>query len=97
MQLDLSEKERNEWDKAIEKADQKFEKMEHNLITNNCHSHVAYVLSEIKYKGKSNYDMTDVFKMVNMRSKYVSFGHVVKTYIGFMIFIAVIVFLYRKI
>ena len=97
VQLDLSEKERNEWDKAIEKADQKFEKMEHNLITNNCHSHVAYVLSEIKYKGKSNYDMTDVFKMVNMRSKYVSFGHVVKTYIGFIIFIAVIVFLYRKI
>ena len=86
-QLDLSEQEQYEFDRAVEKADNKYNMEEHNLCFNNCHSHVACVLNNIKYKGKSNYTMVDVWWMLIIRGKYISFCSFIKTYIGFFIFV----------
>ena len=86
-QLDLSEQEQYEFDRAVEKADNKYNMEEHNLCFNNCHSHVACVLNNIKYKGKSNYTMVHVWWMLITKGKYISFCSFIKTYIGFFIFV----------
>ena len=95
VQLDLNDKEKHEYDKAIEKGDLKYRTLVHNLFTNNCHSHVAYVLNQMKYKGKSNYNMVDVWWILIKSGKYISFWSFIKTYLGFFIFILIIVFAIR--
>lgn len=89
-QLDLDEREKYEFDKAIEKGDLKYNQEVHNLFWNNCHSHVAYVLNQIKYKGKCNYNMVDVWWILILKGKYISFLAFIKTYIGFFIFFLII-------
>ncbi len=39
--------------------------------SNNCHSHVATALNRMKYKGKTNWNMVDVWLMTVLKSKYV--------------------------
>ncbi len=85
--LDLNEQEKYEYDRAIEKGDNKYNMEDHNLCINNCHSHVAYVLNQFKYKGKSNYTMVHVWWLLIRKSKYVSCCSFIKTYLGFMIFL----------
>ena len=87
VQLDLNEQEKYEYDRAIDLGDNKYNMEDHNLCINNCHSHVAYVLNQFKYKGKSNYTMVHVWWLLIRKSKYVSFCSFIKTYLGFMIFL----------
>ena len=89
-QLDLDDREKYEYDKAIEKGDLKYNQERHNIFWNNCHSHVAFVLNQIKYKGKSNYTMVDVWWILILKGKYISFLAFIKTYIGFFIFFLII-------
>ena len=96
VQLDPNETEKRKWDEAIKQGDIKFNKEEHNLLSNNCHSHCAYVLNQLNYKGRSNYTMVDVFLMVNTKSKYVSYKHVIKTYITFAIICIIVYVMYTK-
>ena len=86
--LNPNELERNEWDNAIEKGDEKFNLENHNLFCNNCHSHCAFVLNVLNYKNKNNYNMVSIWWMLITRSKYISFFSFVKTYLGFFIFIS---------
>lgn len=89
-QLDLDEREKYEYDKAIEKGDLKYNHEMHNLFWNNCHSHVAYILNLIKYKGKDNYTMVDIWWMLILKGKYISLLAFIKTYLGFFIFFFII-------
>ena len=95
LQLDLDERERYEYDKAIEKGDLKYHHEMHNLFCNNCHSHVAYILNMIKYKGKDNYNMVDIWWMLILKGKYISFWAFIKTYLGFFIFCLIIYYAMR--
>jgi len=65
----------------------------HNICCNNCHSHVACALNKYNYRGRSDYTMVSVWWMTITQSKYVSLGHVLKTYIGFIVLLGVILFL----
>ena len=94
-QLDLDEREKYEYDKAIEKGDLKYNHEMHNLFLNNCHSHVAYILNMMKYKGKDNYTMVDIWWMLILKGKYVSFLAFIKTYLGFFIFCLILYFAMR--
>ena len=82
--LNLSQKEFFEYDKAVEAATKKYNKMEYNFFTNNCHSFVANALNKLNYKGKNNYNMVDVWWILCTRSKYLSWGDLAKTYSGFL-------------
>jgi len=44
------------WDAAIENASKKYEGMMHNLIMNNCHSHVATALNELEYRDHTQWN-----------------------------------------
>ena len=91
IKLKLSEQEKYNWDKAIEKGDNKYKMEKHNIFTNNCHSHVAFILNQLNYKGKTNYTMINIWWMLIIKGKYVSFCGFFKTYIGFLIIILVLI------
>ena len=63
----------------------------HNICCDNCHSHVARVLNNFKYKGRENYTMVDVWWMLITSGKYVSWLHVLYTYLGLMVICGLIV------
>ena len=69
-----------EYDEAIKQADIVYRKRMHNIFCDNCHSHVARVLNNLKYKGRTNYTMIDVWWMCSTRSSYVSWCHILITY-----------------
>ena len=98
VQLKLTEQEKYNWDRAIEKGDNKYNMEEHNIFINNCHSHVAYVLNQLNYRGKNNYNMINIWWMLITKGKYVSFCGIFKTYIGFLfiILVVLIIFLIKK-
>ena len=90
IKLELSEQEKYNWDTAIKKGDNKYNLQEHNLCTNNCHSHVAYVLNQLNYKGKNNYNMLNIWWMLVVKGKYISCYGFFKTYLGFFIILLII-------
>ena len=90
IKLELTEQEKYDWDRAILKGDNKYNMEEHNLFINNCHSHVAYVLNQLNYKGRNNYTMVSIWWMLIAKGRYVSFCGFFKTYIGFLIIIFII-------
>ena len=90
IELDLTEQEKYDWDRAILKGDNKYNMEVHNLCVNNCHSHVAYVLNQLNYKGRNNYNMLSIWWMLITKGKYVNCCGFFKTYIGFLIIIFII-------
>ena len=52
----------------------------HNICCDNCHSHVARVLNNLNYKGRSNYTMVDVWWMCLAHGKYVSVSHILNNF-----------------
>ena len=90
LQLDLNDKERYEYDKAIQNGYNKYILEKYNIFWNNCHNHVAYILNQINYKGRNNYNAFDVWWILIKKGKYISFSGFVKTYIGFFIFFLII-------
>ena len=96
LQLDLNEQEKYEFDRAVEKADNKYNMEEHNLCCNNCHSHVACVLNQLKYKGKNNYTMVHIWWMLILKGKYISICSFIKTYLGFFVFMFILWMIMRS-
>lgn len=69
----------------------------HNLILDNCHSHVALVLNKLSYGGKTNWNQVRVFRAVWFKGRWVKrsdaavvFGPclvLVLVFIGVMLFV----------
>jgi transmembrane protein 222 len=81
------------YDRSVIKADKIYSEMMHNICCNNCHSHVARALNKYQYRGRDDYTMVDVWWMCCTQSRYVSWAHVAKTYLGFIIMVALIAFI----
>ena len=64
LELEHGEYSPEEWDEALARANKTFEETDHNLVTNNCHHHVAEVLNELNYKGMNNWGQVDIALMV---------------------------------
>ncbi len=71
-------------------ADRTYRKRMHNICCDNCHSHVARALNNFKYKGRDNYTMIDVWWMLIVNGRYVSWAHVLYTYCGFFVILGLI-------
>lgn len=71
LRLDPEKIQINDWNDAILKSANTYSQQPHNLIVNNCHSHVADTLNAMKYDGKQNYTQFDIFLMITFQSKYV--------------------------
>jgi transmembrane protein 222 len=89
--LDVKEPQR--YDTSVMKADKIYSEMMHNICCNNCHSHVARAMNKYQYRGRTDYTMIDVWWLTITQSRYVSWGHLVKSYIGFVIIMSLIALL----
>ena len=61
VKLDIEDVQR--YNTSLEKADRTYRGRVHNLCCDNCHSHVAQVLNNFKYRGRENWNMVDVWWM----------------------------------
>ena len=93
-QLDLDLKEYENYDDAIEGGKDDYTEQNYSFCCNNCHSFIARCLNKLKYKGKSNYTMIHVWWILCIKSKYLSCGKFIQTYIGFFIVLIIILMVY---
>ena len=57
MQLSPTQATALSWDRGVQDANEEYRKRMHNLCCDNCHSHVAYALNRMAYRGKTNWNM----------------------------------------
>ena len=93
VQLEIPDDELARWNDCVEKANKCYRKRMHNICCDNCHSHCARALNYYKYLGKEDWTMISIWWMLITQGRYVSWGHAIKNYIGFAIFL-VLVFLF---
>ena len=92
--LDLNQRELENYDDAIEGGKDDYMEQMYSFCCNNCHSFIARCLNKLKYKGKTNYTMIHVWWMLCIKSKFISFGKFVQSYIGFVILAIIILIIY---
>eukprot|EP00177_Eucheuma_denticulatum_P007314 GFKZ01013313.1.p1 GENE.GFKZ01013313.1~~GFKZ01013313.1.p1 ORF type:complete len:119 (+),score=1.97 GFKZ01013313.1:519-875(+) len=59
------------YDAAVSQGACEYGRRMHNLFWDNCHSHVAFVLNQLKYDGKTNWNMVRVFQCIWWRGSWV--------------------------
>lgn len=79
------------WDRAVYEASEVYKTRTHNLICDNCHSHVAHALNLMNYKASSKWNMIWLAFFMLIRGKFVSFAGFLKTWLPFLIIVAAIV------
>eukprot|EP00043_Microstomoeca_roanoka_P006040 m.59649 g.59649 ORF g.59649 m.59649 type:complete len:185 (-) comp13240_c0_seq1:1718-2272(-) len=82
------------WDDGVISGSEVYKKRMHNLICDNCHSHVARCLNDMGYGGKRNWNMISIGIQLTLHSKYVNFGRFVATYLPFLIIVAALTLLF---
>ena len=81
------------WDAAVDAGCDEYCGRMHNICCDNCHSHVARCLNEMRYMGRSDWGMVGVGALVILRGKWVSAGHALAVWVPFLVALAVILFL----
>lgn len=60
------------FDAAVARAARTYEGRNHNLFLDNCHSHVALTLNEMRYDGRDDWTMFGVYRMLLTQGTWVS-------------------------
>ena len=81
------------WDAAVDAGCDEYCGRMHNICCDNCHSHVARCLNEMRYMGRSDWGMVGVGALVILRGKWVSAGHALAVWVPFLVALAIIMFL----
>ncbi|XP_046389975.1 transmembrane protein 222 [Ischnura elegans] len=78
------------WDSAVYSASEEYKTRMHNLCCDNCHSHVAYALTLMKYND-IQWNMIMVWFYFTLHCKYISVLDWFKTWLPFLLLVIVIV------
>lgn len=68
------------YDAALKKVSLEYCNQMHNLVLNNCHSHVASVLNEIKYDGRCDWNQLRVFISLWRHGRWASKSAAIRTF-----------------
>lgn len=79
------------WDRAVYEASEVYKTRMHNLVCDNCHSHVAHALNLMNYKSSSSWNMVWLAFLMLIHGRFVNFAGFLKTWIPFLIILAAIV------
>ena len=90
VQLKIDEESFSKYDSHVNSANQTYMERMHNLFCDNCHSHVACALNNMKYQGREDWTMVSVWWLMITDGKYVSCGTLFMSYLGFLIVLAII-------
>ena len=88
--LELTPKEMVEYDNIIELGKKSYDQLFYSIFINNSHSFIAKILNDLNYKGRSDYNMIDIWWIFLTKSKYISWIDFFKTYSGLIIIISLI-------
>ena len=61
----------------------------HNLLCDNCHSHVARALNLMQYSNSTRWNMVSLCLLMLVRGRYVSWGAVLRTWLPATVLAAV--------
>uniref|UniRef100_A0A915AL86 Transmembrane protein 222 n=1 Tax=Parascaris univalens TaxID=6257 RepID=A0A915AL86_PARUN len=75
------------WDRAVRSASDEYNNHVHNLMCDNCHSHVALALNEMRYAQRRNYNMFYLGTEMLFRGRYVGFGGFLKQWLPSLVFL----------
>ncbi|KAK0393621.1 hypothetical protein QR680_000313 [Steinernema hermaphroditum] len=73
------------FDDAIRDASDEYRNHTHNLLCDNCHSHVAYALNRMAYNGRTNYNMVTLCFLIMYRGKYINTYGTIKQWLPFIL------------
>jgi len=73
-----------DWDRAVTESCEEYKHRVHILCWDNCHSHVAYALNRMRFRGQS-WSAFSVWLYLTWHSTYVSPGRLCKTYAPFCV------------
>lgn len=79
------------WDRAVYEASEEYKSRTHNLICDNCHSHVALALNLMEYKNMRSWNMVYLALMTFVCAKYVGFAGFLKTWLPSIIIYTIII------
>ena len=88
------EEDAEQWDQAVQEANQEYRGRMHNICCDNCHSHVAYALNRMAVKdyGVEKWDMVKLAALLFIRGSFLSWGGMVRTYGPFCVLVFLIAF-----
>lgn len=81
------------WDEALHQGCDIYSQRMHNILFDNCHSHVAKCLNIMGYAGKRSRTMIDIGVWFFFLGRFPTIGDVVKTYLPSLVLIAIIIVL----
>ncbi|KAH8282456.1 hypothetical protein KR054_007799 [Drosophila jambulina] len=81
------------WDEAVSKASVLYGTRIHNIFCDNCHSHVATALINMRYKNSTGWNMLILSMWLFVCGRYVGFGGVLKTWLPFAILLGLCILL----
>ena len=82
-----------QWDTAIQEANELYRGRMHNICCDNCHSHVAYALNQMPVSacGIHKWDMIKIATLMFFRGSFLSWSAVLQQFLPFTILITLIV------
>lgn len=91
--LDPNKARNHNWDDAVAASARRFGDKSHNIIVQNCHSHVADTLNELKYQGRTDWGQLDVWWLITTRSRYTDIWGFLKQWGVFLLIAIIVIFL----
>ncbi|KAJ8683066.1 hypothetical protein QAD02_018858 [Eretmocerus hayati] len=82
------------WDSAVHEASEIYKGRMHNLLCDNCHSHVAKALNLMAYDNSNDWNMVRLAWYMMLYGTYVNFSGMVKTWAPFLIIVSIFMLFY---
>ena len=84
-----------QWNEAIKNANGVYSTRMHNIFCDNCHSHVALALNQMKISafGIQKWDMVKLAFLMFFRARFLSWGAVLQQFFPLLIMVALILWL----
>mmetsp|Transcript_25934 Transcript_25934/g.57408 ORF Transcript_25934/g.57408 Transcript_25934/m.57408 type:complete len:180 (+) Transcript_25934:148-687(+) len=79
-----------EWDRGLKEGCEIYKGRMHNLLWDNCHSHVAQCLNIMKYKRSSSFNMVIIAIWMFFSGRFVDAGAVVRAYAPFLTLLTIL-------
>ncbi|CAL2031182.1 unnamed protein product [Caenorhabditis brenneri] len=79
------------FDKAVQEASDEYKTRMHNLICDNCHSHVALALNKMRYQDREDWGMVNLAWYSLTKGSFVRNTDILSQYLPFAIIVFILV------
>lgn len=83
------------WDEAVANGCEEYKGHNHNLVTDNCHSHVAFCMNRMRYGNRTDWNMVTLALWMFVAGKYPSLQAFAATWAPFTVLLFLVIFFSR--